>query len=152
MEARIVHPFYTVPGALEAFHALGASAEGHGVPSETIQLVQLRASQINGCEVCIGGHCTLMRRAGETDERLDAVADWANSERFSAAERSALALAEEVTRLADRPDAVPDEVWDEAARHFDEVALGALLIGIVTINVVNRLNVATRMPAGAWAP
>ena len=152
MAARINHPLMTIPGAMEAFHTFGGLAKGHGIPEQTIELVQLRASQINGCHVCIGGHCIILRRSGETDERLDAVGNWRQSALFTPEERAALALTEEVTRLADRPDAVPDEVWDEAARHYDERALSALLIGIAAITLINQLNVATRMPAGSWVP
>ena len=146
MQARITNPVMTIPGALEAFHAFGALAKGQGVPEQTIELVQLRASQINGCHVCTGLHCSIMRRGGETDERLDAVENWRESQEFGPAERAALALTEEVTRLADRPDAVPDEVWEEAARHYDERGLSALLIGIAAITIVNQFNVASRQP------
>jgi AhpD family alkylhydroperoxidase len=112
----------------------------------------LRASQINGCSVCVDGHPRIARKLGETDERLFAVAAWRDAPYFTAAERAALALAEAVTRLDDRPDPVPDEVWDEAARHYDETALAGLVLAIAGINVWNRLNVATRQPAGEWKP
>jgi alkylhydroperoxidase family enzyme len=92
------------------------------------------------------------RTAGETDERLFAVAAWRDSPYFSDAERAAFALTEAVTRLSDRTDPVPDEIWNEAARHYDEPTLATLLIGIANINVWNRLNVATRQPAGVWKP
>jgi AhpD family alkylhydroperoxidase len=147
MKARIDNPVLTIPGALQAMQAFNGSAEGQGVPQETIALVQLRTSQINGCHVCVGLHCGILRKVGVTDQHLDAVANWRESREFSPAERAALALTEEVTRLADRPDAVPDEVWDEAARHYDERALSALLIGIAATTVFNLLNVAVRQPA-----
>lgn len=89
-----------------------------------------------------------MKKTGETDERLFAVAAWRDAPYFSDAERAALALTEAVTRLSDRADPVPDEIWNEAARHYDEQALGALLLAIALINVWNRLNVATRQVAG----
>lgn len=146
MEARINNPVLTIPGALEAIRAFNGSAEGQGVPGQTLGLVQLRASQINGCHVCVGLHCSILRNGGLTDEHVDAVANWRESQEFSLAERAALALTEEVTRLADRPDAVPDEVWDEAARHYDGRALSALLIGIAATTVFNLLNVAVRQP------
>jgi AhpD family alkylhydroperoxidase len=146
MQTRITSPAMAIPGALEAFHAVNALAKGQGVPEQTIELVQLRASQINGCHVCVGLHCSIMRRGGETDARVDAVANWRESQEFGPAERAALALTEEVTRLADRPDAVPDEVWEEAARHYDERALSALLIGLAALTIVNQFNVATRQP------
>ena len=89
------------------------------------------------------------RSAGETDERIFAVAAWREAPYFTDAERAALALAEAVTRLSDRTDPVPDAVWDEAARHYDEPALAALLVSIATVNVWNRLNAATRQVAGS---
>ncbi len=140
-----------LPDAMKALHALGASAEKSGFPSRTIGLVQLRASQINGCSVCVDMHCRDLKKAGETDERLFALAAWRDAPYFTDAERAALALTEAVTRLSDRPDPVPDEIWDEAARSYDEPALAALIISIALINVWNRLNVTTRQVAGEWA-
>ncbi|HEU4405730.1 MAG TPA: hypothetical protein VFS43_10600 [Polyangiaceae bacterium] len=95
----------------------------------------------------------MLKKAGETDERLFSVAAWRDAPYFSEAERAALALTEAVTRLSDRADPVPDEVWAEAARHYDEPALAALLVAIAAVNVWNRFNVATRQVAGsarAW--
>ena len=117
----------------------------------TLELVHLRASQINGCSVCVDMHARELKKAGETDERLFAVAAWRDAPYFTDAERAALALTEAVTRLSDRPDPVPDEIWDEAARHYDEPALAALVTPDRQINVWNRLNVATRQVAGEWA-
>ena len=111
----------------------------------------LRASQINGCSVCVDMHPRMLKKAGETDERLFAVAAWRDAPYFSDAERAALALTEAVTRLSDRADPVPDEIWDEAARHYDEKALAALVIEIALINVWNRFNVTTRQVASAAA-
>ena len=130
--------------------ALKASAEKGGVPSRTLDLIELRASQINGCGVCVDMHSRLLKKEGETDERLFAVAAWRDAPYFSDAERAALALAEAVTRLSDRPDPVPDEVWNEAASHYDEAGLASLLLTIANINVWNRLNAATRQVAGEW--
>jgi len=141
-----------VPDAMRALHMLGTSAEKGGVPARTLGLVQLRASQINGCSVCVDMHPRLLRKAGETDERLFAVAAWRDAPYFTDTERAALALTEALTRLSDRADAVPDEIWDEAARHYDERGLAALIIAIATINAWNRFNVATRQVAGAWKP
>jgi AhpD family alkylhydroperoxidase len=143
------HPAIVVPAAMQALHALAAATEGGGVPERTIGLVQLRASQINGCSACVDMHPRMMRKAGETDERLIAVAAWRDTPYFTPAERAALALAESVTRLSDRADPVPDAVWEEAARAYDQPALAALLVAIAAINVWNRLNVAVRQPAGA---
>lgn len=148
--ARIGQPAMVVPGALEAMQALGAAIAGGGVPERTMDLVNLRASQINSCGVCLLGDVRAAKRHGETDERLAVVAGWRDAPFFTDAERAALALTEAVTRLADRADPVPDDVWDEAARHYDELALAALVLQIANINVWNRLNVATRQVAGAY--
>jgi AhpD family alkylhydroperoxidase len=117
------------------------------VPLRTLDLVHLRASQINGCSVCVDLHCRDLRKTGETDDRLFAVAAWRDAPYFSAAERAS----EGVTRLSDRPDPVPDEIWEDAARHYDEKALAALITAIALINVWNRLNVTTRQVTGQWA-
>lgn len=150
MQARMQNPAMLVPDAFAALMALGKAAQGGGVPDATHLLVQLRASQINGCSVCVDMHARDMRKAGESDERLFAVAAWREAPYFTDAERAALALTECVTRLSDRPDPVPDEVWNEAARHYDEMALGTVVLAIASINVWNRLNVATRQVAGEW--
>ena len=150
MQARMSNIAMIVPDAMKALQALGKTAESGRVPAKTIGLVQLRASQINGCSVCVDMHARFMKQAGETDERLFAVAAWRDAPYFTDAERAALALTESITRLSDRPDPVPDDVWNEAARHYDEQALAALVIAIATINVWNRLNVATRQVAGEW--
>ena len=150
--ARLKHPAYVLPGAMEALQSLGGAVAKSGLPPRTVELLSLRASQINGCSVCIDGHPRIARKLGETDERLFAVAAWRDAPYFTAAERAALALTEAVTRLDDRPDPVPDAVWDEAARHYDETALAGLVLAIAGINVWNRLNVATRQPAGEWKP
>jgi AhpD family alkylhydroperoxidase len=146
------NPIMILPEAMPALQALGAALEKGGVPRRTLELVHLRVSQINGCSVCVDGHHRIARKAGESDERLFAVAAWRDAPYFSDAERAALALAEAVTRLSDRPDPVPDDVWKEAASHYDEKALAALILAIASINVWNRLNVATRQVAGEWKP
>ena len=149
MEARMTNPALTVPGAMQGLMALGKSATNAGVSHELLALVHLRASQINGCSVCVDMHARELKKAGETDERIFAVAAWRDAPYFTDAERAALALAESVTRLSDRTDPVPDDVWDDAADSFDEAALGALLIAIATVNVWNRLNAATKQVAGS---
>src|SRR5438128_2394789 len=151
MQARMKNPVMIFPDAMNALHALNRVTEKGGVPPSTIGLVQLRASQINGCSVCVDMHCRTLQKQGETDERLFAVAAWRDAPYFTDAERAALALAEAVTRLSDRVDPVPDEIWNEATRHYDETALAALIIAIATVNVWNRLNVTTRQVAGEWA-
>ena len=151
MQPRIPNPAISVPGAMEALLALSKSATKAGIPHHTLELVHLRASQINGCAVCVDMHAKDLQRAGEADERIFAVAAWREAPYYTDAERAALALAECVTRLADRSDPVPDEVWAEAGTHYDEAALAALVIDIAAINAWNRINAATRQVAGAWA-
>src|SRR5712664_4172590 len=149
MQARMSNPAMVVPGAMQALMALGTCTKQGGLPPRTIDLVHLRASQINGCSVCVDLHARDARQAGETDERLFSVAAWREAPYFTDAERAALALTEAVTRLSDRADPVPDKIWDEAARHYDERALGALVLSIATTNLFNRLNVTTRQLVGA---
>ncbi|MBR0896972.1 carboxymuconolactone decarboxylase family protein [Bradyrhizobium tropiciagri] len=149
MKARMNHPVMVVPDAMKALQALSESTKP-ALPEKLLELVHLRASQINGCSVCVDMHPKLARRAGETDERLFAVGAWRDAPYFTDAERAALALTEAVTRLSDREDPVTDAVWDEAAKHFDEQQLASLVLGIAAINVWNRLNVAVRQPVGAW--
>jgi AhpD family alkylhydroperoxidase len=112
--------------------------------------VNFRASQINGCGVCLEGGARHAKNVGETDDRLFVIAGWRETPNFSEPERAALALTEAITRLNDRPDPVPDEIWEEAARHYDETELAALVLQIANINVWNRLNVATGQQAGAY--
>jgi AhpD family alkylhydroperoxidase len=150
MQPRMNHPAMILPGAMQALQALHKAAESGGVAEKTIGLVELRASQINGCSVCVEMHSYMMQRQGETTERLFSVAAWQDAPFFNDAERAALALTEAVTRLSDRSDPVPDEIWANATRHYDEKALAALLLAISGINVWNRLNAATRQVAGAW--
>lgn len=154
MQARMKHPAMIVPDAMQALQALGTAVGKGGVPRRTLELISLRASQINGCGVCVDMHPRIARQAGETDERLLAVAAWRDTPYFDDAERAALALTEAVTRLSDREDPVPDEIWTQAARHYEEPALAALVLAIASINVWNRLNVATRQIVGAvpWDP
>ncbi len=152
MEARMTHPVFVVPAALKALTAYSRAGEGLGVPAETLEMLHLRASQINGCSVCVELHSTNLKKEGMSDQRLFAIAAWRDAPYFSDAERAALELTEVVTRVADRGDPVPDDVWAEAARHYDEQGLSALLIAITSINVWNRLNAATRQVSGAWSP
>ena len=148
MPTRIDHPAYIVPDAMDALQALGAAVGKGGVSETTINLVLMRASQINGCGTCLEGHARHARKDGETDERLATVAAWRETPYFTDAERAALALTEAVTRLADRSDPVPDAVFAEAAAHYDERQLATLVLAIANINVWNRLNVATAQIAG----
>jgi AhpD family alkylhydroperoxidase len=149
MKARMDNPPFVVDGAFEALTALDKAVKKTGISPVTLELAHLRASQINGCAVCVHMHARDLRRAGESDDRVDAVAAWRDAPYFTDAERAALALAEALTRLSDRPDQVPDEIYDEAARHYDEQRLAALILSISQINVWNRVNVATRQVSGA---
>jgi AhpD family alkylhydroperoxidase len=144
------NPAMIIPEAMQAIQALNAATGQGGVPPLTLGLVHLRASQVNGCSSCCDSGSRHAKASGETDERLFSVAAWREAPYFTGAERAALALTEAVTRLSDRSDPVPDEIWDEAARHYDERGLAALVLMIATTNVFNRLNVATRQVAGAW--
>lgn len=141
-----------IPGALQAMQALQAlrkSVQQQGVvPWRTIDLAQLRVSQINGCRFCVQEHARSLKEAGETDERLIAVVAWRDAPYFTNAERAALALAEAVTRIADQADPVPDAIWKEAARHYDEQGLATLVLLISTANLFTRLGTATRQGAG----
>lgn len=148
MNARMTQPAYLLPDAMKAMMALSKSAHVEGVPETLHELLHLRVSQINGCGVCLEMHARGAAKAGESAERLATVAGWRDTPYFTEAERAALALAEAVTRVADKADPVSDEVWNEAARHYDEKALAGLLISISAINVWNRLNAATRQVAG----
>jgi AhpD family alkylhydroperoxidase len=146
------NPAMIVPDALRALHALGAASKKGGVPMRTLLLVHLRASQINGCSFCVDMHARELKAAGEPDERLFAVAAWHDSPHFSDAERAALALTEAATRIADRMDAVPDVIWAEAAKHYDEQQLASLVLNIAQINLWNRINVMVRQPVAGAEP
>jgi AhpD family alkylhydroperoxidase len=143
-------PAFTLPGAMEALQAVGKAVEKGGVSRPTLELVNLRASQINGCGVCVDMHSRALKKLGEKDERIFSVGAWRESPYYSDAERAALALTEAATRLSDRSDPVPDDVWKEAARHFDATQMSALVMAIGVINLWNRLNAATRQIGGEW--
>jgi AhpD family alkylhydroperoxidase len=150
MQARIEHPALALPGAMQALQRLEKAAKQAGVPETTQELVKLRAGQINGCSGCVDIHSRALKAMGESDQRIALVSAWREASYFTDADRAALALTEAATRIADRADPVSDEVWDEAARHYDEAQLGALVLSIASINAWNRLNVATRQITGEW--
>ena len=151
MQARMRNPAVILPAAMQPIQALLKATRQGGVSEEVLELVHLRASQINGCSFCVDSGARSARKAGVTDERIFAVAAWREAPYFTNAERAALALTEAVTRLADRADAVSDEIWEEAARHYDEQGLAALILMIATTNLFNRLNATTRqMAGGGW--
>jgi AhpD family alkylhydroperoxidase len=141
-----------LPDVMTAMLSLQGAAQKSGLPEKTTNLVHLRASQINGCGFCVDLHPRIMKKAGETDRRILSVAAWREAPFYTDAERAALALTEALTRIADREEPVPDTIWNEAARHYDEKALAALVVEIASINVWNRFNVATRQVAGEWNP
>ena len=147
MQARMKNPAVVLPETMQAINALYKAVHGAGVPRQALELVHLRVSQINGCSACVDGGARSARKAGVADEKLFAVAAWRETPYFTDAERAALALAEAATRLSDRADAVPDSIWEAAAKHFDEQQLAALVLWIATTNFFNRINATTRQPA-----
>jgi len=151
MQARMKHPALVLPDAMQALLAVDKATVQDGLPDVTRKLVHLRASQINGCSVCVDMHARELKQAGESDERIFAVAAWRETPFYTDAERGALALTEAATRLSDRADPVPDEVWQDARRHYDDAALAALIVSIGLINVWNRLNATVKQVAGAWS-
>lgn len=148
MEPRMKQPVMVLDGAYEAMMGLGKAVGRGGLPPVLKTMVDLRASQINGCTFCVDMHARELREAGESDERIFAVAAWRDAPFYSDQERAALELTEAVTRIADKGDPVPDELWERASAQFDEKEMAALLLAIATINVWNRLNVPTRQPPG----
>ena len=152
MQARMKNPALVLPEVMKALVALDRATATDELPHVIRELVRLRASQINGCSLCVDLHCRELKKAGESDQRIFAIAAWREAPYFSDAERAALALADAVTRLADQSNSVPDSVWDEAVKHFDHTAIAALLVQIGLINLWNRLNASTRQIAGSIIP
>ncbi|MGN9845609.1 carboxymuconolactone decarboxylase family protein [Nonomuraea sp. H19] len=136
-----------VPDIYHHFLAVEKILHDGELPAATIELVKLRASQINGCGYCVDMHSRDMRKAGESDERLWMVAAWREATVYTPAERAALALAEEATRLPDR-EAVPDAVWQEASKHYSDKQLALLVAAIAMINAWNRIGVTARLTPG----
>lgn len=151
IEPRMTNAGADSPEVLQGIQKLLAVVYRGRVPKTTLELTHMRASQINGCSSCIEGTIRHAHKVGEElDERLLMVAAWRHSSQFTDAERAALELTEEMTRLADRPDPVPDDTWARVVEHYDEQARGALVLHIALVNLFNRLNVSTRQPAGDW--
>ncbi|HXL94723.1 MAG TPA: carboxymuconolactone decarboxylase family protein [Streptosporangiaceae bacterium] len=148
MTARIPH-VASQPDVATGIQHLFKAIYGGGVPPQTLELVHLRVSQINGCSACVNAGVTSGAKAGVSPEKLLTVAAWYENPLFDDAERAALTLAEAATRLADRPGAVTDEIWAEAARHYDETQLGALVLMVGISNLFNRINTTLKVPAGA---
>jgi AhpD family alkylhydroperoxidase len=147
-ELRMTNPAFVLPDGFKGIgHLLAAAGKG-GVDRATLELVGLRVSQINGCTACIQGHWEAAKKAGESDERIVSVTAWRESPYFDDAERVALALADALTRIADRSDdPVPDELWAEVTKHYDEQQVAALILQIATLNLFNRINVAVKEQA-----
>ncbi|MER5348282.1 carboxymuconolactone decarboxylase family protein [Streptomyces mirabilis] len=140
----------TAGKALKYFMSAGKALKDSPLPAATQELVALRVSQINGCAACIDMHTKEAAAAGETSVRLSLVAVWREATVFTEAERAALELAEEGTRVADAARGVGDEVWAHAAKHYEEDQLTALVVLVSFMNAVNRLNIITRQPAGTY--
>src|ERR1700759_3247969 len=148
MQPRMKNPLTIIPEAMQGILAFTKAAKKGGLPAKTAHLVHLRASQINGCTFCVDMHSRELKTEGASDELIWAVAAWHDSTQFDDAERAALGLAEAATRLSDRSDPVPDEIWNEAKRHYDEPALASLILEIAAINTFNRINAIIRQTAG----
>ncbi|WP_043613992.1 carboxymuconolactone decarboxylase family protein [Nonomuraea candida] len=146
MEARIKSPANA--DVVAAVQLLTKAMHAGGVDPLVLELVHLRASQINGCSPCVYGGVASAKRRGETDERLHSVAAWREAPFFTEAERAALALAEAATRIQDGAPGVTDEIWQAAAAHFDEKQLQAIILSVAMTNFFNRVNHAVREPAG----
>jgi len=153
MEARMKNAATVLPTAMPAIKGLYKSVYSAGIPRETLDLVHLRASQINGCSPCVDSGMRGAVKAGVSAERLWSVAAWQEAPYYTDAERAALALAESVTRLADRStDAVSDDLWAEVEKHYSEEQRAGLILWIATTNLFNRLNASIKEPAGAtWS-
>ncbi|MEU7876612.1 carboxymuconolactone decarboxylase family protein [Microbispora bryophytorum] len=150
MEARMQNPATIIPAAMKPIMELMKAAQSQGLPQELMEMIHLRVSQINGCGYCVDAGLKSLRKLGESDERIGLVSAWRETPYYTDAERAALALAEASTRLADRADAVSDEVWDNAADHFDEKQLASILLMTAVSNLFNRLNAPIRQIAGSW--
>jgi AhpD family alkylhydroperoxidase len=152
MTARMKNPAMVLPDAMKGINNIFKATHSGGVAPETLELVHLRASQINGCGACVDAGARQAMKGGETPERLWSLAAWREAPYYTDAERAALALTEAATRMADRPESVTDAIWAEAAEHFDEQGLSAIVLMIALTNFFNRINVTVREPAGTtWS-
>jgi AhpD family alkylhydroperoxidase len=133
-------------------NSAGKVVSDSALPAATQELVKIRASQINGCGFCTDMHTKDAAHAGETSVRLNLVAAWREAKVFTEAERAALELAEQGTRIADAAGGVTDEAWANAAKHYNEEQLAALVSLIALINAYNRMNVIIQQPAGDYQP
>ncbi|MEU6553468.1 carboxymuconolactone decarboxylase family protein [Streptomyces sp. NPDC046915] len=153
MEARLNHFGNPVAAKfLKYINSAGKAVSESTLPAATQELVKIRASQINGCGFCTDMHTKDAAHAGETSLRLNLIAAWREAKVFTDAERAALELTEQGTRIADAAGGVSDEAWANAAKHYDEDQLAALVSLIALINAYNRLNVIVQQPAGDYQP
>ncbi|MFI6316655.1 carboxymuconolactone decarboxylase family protein [Nonomuraea sp. NPDC050556] len=150
MEARMKNPAKVISAAQKPIMELMKAAQSGGLSHELAEMIHLRVSQINGCGFCVDAGYKALRKLGESDERIGLVVAWRETPYYTDAERAALELAEEATRLADNPAGVTDRVWDNAADHFDEQQLASILLITATTNLFNRLNAPIRQIAGTW--
>ncbi|MEV1066057.1 carboxymuconolactone decarboxylase family protein [Streptomyces sp. NPDC050263] len=146
METRMKSP--GDPQVIAAIQQLIKAIQAAGVDPLVLELVHLRASQINGCAPCVFAGVRSAKKHGETDERLHSVGTWRETPFFTEEERAALALAEAATRIQDGAPGVTDEIWDAAADHFDEKQLSAIILNISITNFFNRINHTIREQAG----
>ncbi|MER5998039.1 carboxymuconolactone decarboxylase family protein [Nonomuraea sp. NPDC051941] len=150
MEARMKNPATLIPAAMQPIMQVMKAAQSQGLPQELMEMIHLRVSQINRCSFCVDAGLKNLRKLGESDDRIGLIAAWREAPYYTDAERAALELAEASTRLADRDDAVSDEIWDNAADHFDEQQLASILLMTAVTNLFNRLNAPIRQVAGTW--
>ncbi|MEV0844223.1 carboxymuconolactone decarboxylase family protein [Actinocatenispora sera] len=145
----MTNPAMVLPEAMKGIGSLTKAMTSGGVGNDLLEIVGLRASQINGCSPCVFAHARNLRKAGVDEDKIAAVAVWRHAPYFSDAEVAALKLTEAVTRLADRSDEpVSDELWDEVSKHFDEKQRAALILTISMLNFFNRINTTIQEPAG----
>ncbi|MCX4826276.1 carboxymuconolactone decarboxylase family protein [Streptomyces sp. NBC_01142] len=153
MQPRMENPAFVSPDARTGIGSICNTVNPGGIPPELREIVALRASQINGCSACVYAHVQNLRKAGESDERVAAVATWRQTPFFTDAERAALELAEKATRLSGRSaDAVPDELWEQLSAHFDLQQLSVLILLTRVTSMFNCLNAVVRQPVGmSWS-
>jgi AhpD family alkylhydroperoxidase len=149
VQARLNPTAATAPDAVKGINLLYKATRQAGIPELTLELVHLRASQINGCSFCVDAAVKGLTKQDETPERLGTVAAWREAPYFTDAERAALELTEAATRLSDRPNPVTDEIWGRAAEHYTEEQLSALVLWIGVTNLFNRINASLKVPAGS---
>ena len=148
MEPRMTSPATLMPDALTGIQHIYKAIYSGGASPQLLELVHMRASQINGCAACVDAGIESAQKHGETAQRLMLLPVWREVDAFTDAEKAALALTEAMTRLADHPDAVTDEIWNDAADNFSESALASVILMGALTNLFNRVNTTIREPAG----